>query len=375
MSDSAFSRIEQIDRNFAQASDAGDGLEWLDAFDPRLTLRGLGWPTEAYALRSFRRAPERAVHTLSESVQYLTRCPASVFLSFSTDASDLSVRVCNQNTDSMNHMPPVGSAGVELYIRDGHQWIPAAVAIPPKDNRMFERPLVQKLPHQMREYRLYLPLYNWLEELHLGFSANATILPSPAPTHKPILFYGTSITQGGCANTAGSDFVSILGRILNIDTINFGFSGSGRGEPEVAQLIREVDASLFVLDYAANCEPERLRDTLPPFVRILREAHPHTPIVLLSAPGFNKGEWDSNFRATCTGRRDNTLRFYIQRKDEGDQNIHFIDGEGLLPAGLTGTYVDGVHPTSAGFIMMAERLAPQLGVILRRKRESQSDQP
>ncbi len=371
MSNSGPSNIEKIDRNFAVSSDTSDGLIWLDAFDRRLSLRGHGWVGEAIAARSFRRAPERAVHTLTESVQYLTQCPASVFLSFHTDTQELSVRVRNKNTEYMNHITRVGSAGMELYVRDGTQWLPYSQTIPPSDAAVFQQPLLQGQPRILREFRLYLPLYMWLEELTLGFSADAQIHPSPSK-HKPILFYGTSITQGGCANTAGSDFVSILGRMLDIDTINFGFSGSGRGEPEVAQLIREVDASMFVLDYAANCEPERLRDTLPPFVQILREAHPNTPIVVVGPLGFNKSEHSLYYRNTSEGRRDNSIRFYIQRKDAGDTNIHFIDGEGLLPIGITGTYVDGVHPTSAGFAMIAERLFPQLAVILRRKRESQA---
>jgi lysophospholipase L1-like esterase len=369
MSKSEPSKIEKIDRNFAASTNTGDGLIWLDAFDPLLSFRGHGWKEEAIAARSFRRAPDRAAPTLSESVQYLTRCPASVFLSFYTDTKELSVQARNNSTDCMNHMPRTGSAGVELYVRDGQQWVALATSIPPPDKAEYKQPLLTNQPRMMREFRLYLPLYMWLEELSIGFSADAQIKPCPAPQQKPVFFYGTSITQGGCANTAGSDFVSILGRMLDTDTINFGFSGSGKGEPEVAQLIREVDASMFVLDYAANCTPELLRDTLPPFVDILREAHPETPIVIMGPLGLNKSDHDATFRKTCEGRRDVSMRFYLQRKDAGDNNIHFIDGEGLLPIGAVASYVDGVHPTSTGFVMIAERLFPQLKLILRRKRE------
>ncbi len=360
---SAFSRIEEIDRHF-KSEPPSEGLLWLDAFDPRLSLRGHGWREEAVAARSFRRIPERAAAGLSEAVQKLSWAPASLFLSFFSDATELSVRICNENTASMSHMPLTGSAGVELYMRDGVQWVPLATAVPGLDNRLFERRLVRGWTPIIREYRLYLPLYKGVEEICLGFSPQARILANPrSKENKPILFYGTSITQGGCANTPGSDFVSIVGRLLDSDTINLGFSGNGKGEPEVARLIAEVDAQMFVLNYDANCELERLKKSLPEFFRILRERHPRTPVVLLGTVPLSSALWDAGLRELLAARRDTLMRFYLHAKDAGDEGIYFIDGEGILPPGLTGAFVDGSHPTSGGFSIMAERLAPHLARI------------
>lgn len=360
MSQSAFSRIEDLDRNFKNLPNA-EGLTWLDAFDSRLTIRAHGWLEEATQTRSFRRFPDRAAGQFSEAIQQLSYCPASVFIAFQTDSPDISVRVANRNSQMMSHMPLTGSAGVELYMLEEGRWIPLFVAVPPSGNAKYERRLMWDMPQRMREFRLYLPPYKELEELNLGFAPDSTVQPCPA-TSKPIVFYGTSITQGGCANTAGSDFVSTIGRLLGIDTINLGFSGNGKGEPEMAHLIGEIDAELFVINYASNCDLPRLQATLPGFLRILREKHPHIPLVL-QGPVCNLLSWDRKYYDLMGSLREELMSWFLKLRQAGDSHIHFIDGDGLLPAGSSGTYVDGRHPTSYGFAIMAERIVDQLRII------------
>lgn len=357
-------KIQEIDRNFVAKQVDENGIRWIDAFSSEVALRGLAWLEENRAARSFRRCPERAACTLSPAVQNLTRCPSSAFVAFQTDSGAINVRIRNANLNVMQHMPRTGSAGAELYVRDGNRWVPIAVAVPDGEQVEFQRELVKGNWREMREYRLYLPLYMHLEELAIGVEDGAAITPAPVPEgQKPIFFYGTSITQGGCANTAGSDYVSVVGRLLESEVINFGFSGSGKGEPEVAQLIREIDAEMFVLDYAANASPELLAQTLPPFVQILREKHPDTPIVLMGPIGKDRTLRDVEYEGTFDARRDVTMEYYLRAKAAGDASIYFIDGLGLVQPGSVGLYCDGVHPTSAGFVQMAERLAPHLAAI------------
>jgi len=353
-------RLDQLDKNF-QVKSAGRGLKWVDAFDCQLCLRGLAWPAENRKQKNFRRLPDRAEAGLSEGVRILSHCPSSVFLSFFTNSTAISVRLTVADLNQMNHMPATGMSGTELYFREGPAWHPVATAAPSLTETSFTCVLTEGAPRRHREYRLYLPLYKKVESVALGFEPSATVEPAPAPkSQRPIFFYGTSITQGGCANTAGSDYVSTIGRLLDTEVVNFGFSGSGKGEPEVARLIREVRAEMFVLDHFTNCKLETLADMLLEFVRILREKHPVTPIVLISCPAFNQILWNAKTRGIYEQKRDIVMRFYLQAKKSKDANIHYIDGPGLLPAGLTGTYVDGIHPTSAGFALFAERLAQQL---------------
>ena len=178
------------------------------------------------------------------------------------------------------------------------------------------------------------------------------------------MVYGTSITQGGCASLPGSDFVSTVGRMLDVDVQNFGFSGNGWGDIEVARLLSEIDAAMFVLDYCANVSVQRLRRSLPPFYRTLRARRPHTPIALLS----NVMPWGIVYnpatRSALEGKRDVMIHFYSKTRRAGDANLHFIDGSAILPVSADAAYVDGVHPTDHGFQLMAERLAPSIRMIL-----------
>ncbi len=356
-------RLDQLDKNF-QSKTGEKTLRWIDAFDKRVALRGLAWLPENRRKKSFRRLPDRAAHDLSEGVKILSEFPASAFLSFFTDSPDLSVCMEINDRGQMDHMAATGQSGAELYFRDGSNWYPMTVAKPSLTEPTFTRSLLQGAPRERREYRLYLPLYNHLTKLSIGINPKSKIEPAPAQTARPIFIYGTSITQGGCANTAGSDFVSQVGRMLDTEVINFGFSGNGKGEPQIARLISEIDAEMFVLDYVANVDPEQLRNTLPEFVSILRSKHPTTPIVLVGNVAYDQVLWNQASRTRLDQKRDTMMSFYLTTKTAGDANIHFIDGHSLLTAGQSGTYVDGVHPTSGGFTRIAERLAPQLTSIL-----------
>ena len=128
----------------------------------------------------------------------------------------------------------------------------------------------------------------------------------------------------------------------------------------MARLVRQVDAEMYVLDFFANAALETLENVLTEFLRILREKRPRTPVAILSAPAFNQILWNEDARAVGAEKRDIAMRVYLRAKDAGDRHLHFIDGNAVLPAGIDGAYVDGVHPTSHGFALMAERLALQL---------------
>ena len=128
----------------------------------------------------------------------------------------------------------------------------------------------------------------------------------------------------------------------------------------MARLIREIDAEMFVLDFAANADVATLETVLPDFIALLREVWPETPCVLMGNPSYNQRLWDPKVHAKLDLSRDTFMRSYLDRKKSGDRNVYFIDGDALLPAGVSGAYVDGVHPTSHGFALMAENLALQL---------------
>jgi lysophospholipase L1-like esterase len=219
----------------------------------------------------------------------------------------------------------------------------------------------------MRNVTLNFPLSQGVVEVLVGLDEKAEILPPPPyKNDKLVVVYGTSITQGGCACRPGMAYTNILSRRLNVEFINLGFSGSGRGEPEVAQTIAEIpNPACFVLDYEANCvSAELLQKTFPEFIRILRSAHPNVSILAISRIPTASESFNQAARKTRLERRDFQKRTVDELRAKGDRMISFKDGSDLLGEGFDECTVDGSHPTDLGFLRMADGLTPVLKKIL-----------
>jgi lysophospholipase L1-like esterase len=359
-------KIEELDKNLAlKPARRGDGMRWLRPGEARMAVRGLAWWEENEG--RFYRLPLRAEGTVPAPVWELCQSTAGGQVAFRSDTPRLDVRVTTRAITHMAHMPLSASNGLALYAGAPGTLRYWGSAIPDQESPSFSRTLFEALPKKMREFRLHMPLYKELDDLELGVARGARILPpSPLALPRPVVFYGTSITQGGCASTAGSDFVSTVGRRLNLDVVNLGFSGNGLGHPEVAELMTEIDASLYVLDYAANVQAAEMRRTLPKFVRILQEGRPGTPILLITALCYATYDFNDATRERHEVTRDAIMEFYARQRRKGDRTIHLADGFDLMPFGADALTVDGGHPSEHGFQVMAERLIPHLSRILLR---------
>lgn len=368
--------LSELDRNFVLSSALPGKWRWRDGRSACFSLSGLGWPEENG--NAYGRWPLRAQKVVRPEVWSLGCNSASVCIRFASDATALAVRVGLAGGGVMPHMPASGSNGVAVHLADSLGLRHVATAIPNAGDKFYERLPLNGMARGWREYRLYLPLYNSVERLEIGLPPEAKIRkPSAFALPRPVVVYGSSITQGGCASTPGADWVSSVGRELNLEMLNFGFSGNGTGDPEVAKLLAELDPALYVLDYAANADNVRLRKTLPTFLKILRVAHPDTPVALVSRTPYGGDHSVSNtlsaygYAATAKGvlneserRRDVMLEFYIKQRKAGDTQLHFIDGNALLPFGGSALTVDGVHPTDHGFQVITAAIAPQIRRIL-----------
>jgi len=332
--------------------------------------RSLAWFNENKhgAGNAWSRLPPRAEKSVRPPVWELGQSPSSAHLAFRSDTTRFAVRAKNIGLNPMQHMTGLGNRGLQLYSGSPMNMRPLATATPDPDSETYERLLFEGLTPKMREFRLYLPLYSPLETLEIALDKGAKLLaPAPLRLAKPVVWYGTSITQGGCASTPGHDFVSTVGRRMNLETINLGFSGNGKGEPEMAKLLAEIDASLYVLDYAANVDATTMRKTLPRFVDILRAARPEVPILIQTIVCFSQyGTGDVRWRE-LEDQRDAMIELYAARRKRGDLGLHLVDGFALLPFGVDSAYVDGGHPTDFGFALMAERLVPVIERILFRE--------
>ena len=213
----------------------------------------------------------------------------------------------------------------------------------------------------MREFTLNFPLYNGVRSLRVGISPTAELTaPTPFAVGQAILFYGSSITQGGCASRPGNAYTHILARWFDANLINYGFSGSARAEQEMARLIARIPMSVMVYDYdhnAPNIEP--LAKTHTPFFQTIRAARPELPVVMVSRPDFDRDLAESR------ARRKIIHTTYEQAKAAGDQHVYFVDGETLFGANdRDACTVDGCHPNDLGFMRMAEGVRPALGQAL-----------
>src|SRR5262245_14423847 len=260
---------------------AAAALTWIAPNDPRMEIRGLPWIVENKG--ELIRLPYRLKAELPPAVWNLGESPSGARIRFRTDSSRVAIKLAYPSAPNMTNMHAFGQTGVDLYV-DG---VYRSTAIAPK-NANYDTPVehvfFENLPRQERELTLYLPLYKPVKVLGIGLDSDAKISKARRfAAAKPVVFYGTSITQGGCASRSGMSYQAILGRELNIDFVNLGFSGNGLGEPEVARAGAEIDAACFVLDFGANHKTfDAMREVYAPFLDEVRERHPRTPIVVMT---------------------------------------------------------------------------------------------
>lgn len=342
--------------------DAGVGLLWYDT--RLLTVEGRGWTdTEDF----FDRLPAKAKDVVRKEVWGLSKSSAGLCVRFVTDSDRISARWTTTSKNmAMDHMPATGMSGVDLYARCGGTWRWVGMGRAPKPQTN-EAVLASNIPAGAHEYMLYLPLYNGVKSLEIGVEPKAVLAqppPRPAGRDKPMCFYGTSILQGGCASRPGMVHTSILGRWLDRPAINLGFSGNGRMDPELAGLLAEIDASVYVLDTLPNMTTPMVEERVVPFVKALRKARPRTPIVLVeSVP--HQGEAFLPNQKKATAEKNATLRkAYEQLRAAGIPNLIYVPNHNLTGSDGEGS-VDGVHLTDLGFFRFAEALDPVLRKALR----------
>jgi len=347
----------------ATAAEPESTLLWTDV--RTLGVEGQGW-TDTKA--PFDRFPAKAEGQVRDAVWNLSRNSAGLCVRFVTDASDIHARwVLVSSHLAMPHMAATGVSGLDLYVKtDRGEWRWLAVGKP--ENQTNTCLLVGKLPPGRREYLLYLPLYNGTRSVELGVPTGKMLAkagPWGTGTRKPVVFYGTSILQGGCASRPGMVHSAILGRRFHFPHINLGFSGNGRMEPELAELLAELDPSVYVLDCLPNMDAAQVRERVEPFVRTLRAARPRTPIVLVEDRSYA-----DSFLVVSKRERNDTSRLALKAafaslKKSGVKDLHYLKGAGLLGDDGEAT-VDSSHPTDLGFMRQADAFSKVLKPLLRK---------
>lgn len=347
----------------AQArADPKEPILWYDI--RHLGVEGKGWQeTKAF----YDRLPAKAEGVVRAPVWNLSRHSTGLCVRFVTDATTLHARwtLISENL-AMAHMPATGVSGLDLYVRTGDgswRWLANGRPTKPTNTVL----LVSGIPAGKREFLLYLPLYNGVSSVEIGIDKDTALARAPgrsADAQKPIVFYGTSITQGGCASRPGMVHTAILGRRLNRPVLNLGFSGNGRMEAEMAQLLAELDPAVYVLDCLPNMAAKDVTERVEPFVRTLRKALPKTPILLVEDRDYASAFLITGLRQHNLDSRDALRKAYNRLVAEGVEGLHYLPGDKLIGDDGEGT-VDGSHPTDLGFVRQADAFQAVLGPLLK----------
>ena len=315
----------------------------------------------------FRRLPQTLAEPISPALEELSKHTSGGRCRFVTDSSYIAIRVDQHihRKTYFSHMTFLAAAGFDAYIRQPEGYIYAGSLIPSMDRKDGYEAILQFPDRRLRDITLNFPLYDHVQGLELGVQRDAALLPPPDYAYsKPVVFYGSSITQGGCSSRPGTCYTALLSRWLDFDYYNFGFSGNGKGEPEVAKYLAEIDAAAFVLDYDYNApDAAHLEKTHYAFYEILRKAHPEMPILIVPAC---KVSFREDVRERMKQRRDVIRATYDAAVAAGDKNVYWLEGTEFFAAyaGQECT-VDGVHPNDLGFWAMAKAMEPTLRQMLR----------
>jgi CubicO group peptidase (beta-lactamase class C family)/lysophospholipase L1-like esterase len=332
----------------------------------RATIDGQGWTDTD---RDFDRFPARARDDVRDAVWDLSRHSAGLSVRFTTNATRIRMRwTVTQNRLALPHMPATGVSGLDLYAREGRGWHFVGGARP-TETPTNETDVIVGLPPSPREFRAYLPLYNGVSRLEVGVPEDASFRFEAPSTRRPIVIYGTSITQGCCASRPGMAYPAMLGRRLDEPVINLGFSGNGKAEPEIARLLAELDAAVFVLDALPNLTPAQVVERMPAFIDTIRAARPRTPIVLVEHLPYPNLRFRASKAADVATANASLRRIYDERRKAGDRYLTLVSSATLLGDDGDGT-VDDSHPTELGFARMVDGLEPSLRRVLRSSAES-----
>ena len=327
-------------------------------------VEGKGW---ADTTRYYDRLPAKAEGKVPGAVWSLSRQSAGMLVRFETDATAIHARYSLLSPNlALPHMPATGVSGLDLYARDDSgrdRWLAVS------------RPTAQQLTVELagnidprseggaRLYTLYLPLYNGVESLEIGVAPQAVFRPVSPRATPPLVFYGTSIMHGACASRPGMSITGILGRRLDRPVINLGFSGSGRMDAEVVELLAELAPCVYAIDCLPNMGAELVAERTEPLVRCLRDARPDTPILLVEDRTYTNAAFRQSLRERHAGSRTALRTAYQRLKASGVKHLHYLEGDALLgDDGEAAT--DGSHPSDLGMARYADRYEESLRGIL-----------
>ena len=307
----------------------------------------------------FKRLPDDVAKSTNRRVGELYLHTSGGRVRFSTDSTYIIIKAEMPTMSRMSHMPFANSAGFDLYIdaengAESRFYLPF---IPSQDAEGGFESRIKFKTSKKRFVTINFPSYSQVKNLYIGIKEDSYLGEGKKYTYNtPVVFYGSSITQGACASRPGNIYQNMLSRKIDFNYLNLGFSGSCKGEDAIVDYMSGLEMSAFVLDYDHNTpNVEHLQNTHQKVYDKIRASHPDIPIIMLSRPDFD-ADGEGGYEYSIARRRV-VIDTYHHAIDCGDKNVYFIDGEEIFRGPYEDTCtVDGTHPTDLGFMYIAQSL-------------------
>ncbi|MBQ0025125.1 MAG: SGNH/GDSL hydrolase family protein [Bacteroidales bacterium] len=326
-------------------------LKYVDAKELMVINQGFDNTEDFYT-----RLPADMKDVTRKEVWDLGLNSAGLAVRFSTDSKCIGAQWTLLNNFGMNHMAKTGVCGIDLYIlTEENQWVFIGTAQP--NGKESRNVFLRNMEGKMHDYMAYLPLYDGVTKVEIGVDSSA-VIEKPHSTilnrgsEKPIVFYGTSITQGGCATRPGMVYTSIISRARNQECINLGFSGNARMDKALAETLSRIDADQYVIDCLPNCTTQILKDSAYFFMTYLAKEHPDVPIFMVENVDYKYGFADLKTKGDTIEKNAYWKELYRKLRKEGYKNLIYIPEKDL--SGDSECTVDGAHRTDLGFMVMAK---------------------
>ena len=339
--------ISKIDKNFVvDTTIKKDNIQFYNVEEAPFQVYGVFKENGTY-----RRMPEAAAKKVSDEIYRLHTRTAGGRVRFVTDSKYVAIHVVTGGGIRVPHFTLTGTTGMDMYV--GNEY--AKTFVPPNDMEYSYEGIAEFVTREKREITINFPLYSETKELYIGLEKEALVKEaSPYRNHKPIVYYGSSITMGGCASRPGRCYQNIVSREFHYDYINLGFSGSALGEDAMTEYIQGLEMSAFVMDYDHNAPtPEHLKKTHEKMFQGIRNAHPDIPIIIMPMPKNKLTEVEKERSRIIQTTYENAV-------SKGDKMVSFIDGKMLTAMCGDEGSIDGAHPTDFGFASMAKALCEVL---------------
>lgn len=310
----------------------------------------------------YERLPSELENVSRKDVWRLGRSSAGLYIRFRSNTTSMRVKWQSTFDNEQNHMTDLGTRGLDLYALVDGEWR-AVAPVRPTRKGVNEWTIIRNMLPEQREYMLYLSLYDGVKSLEIGVDEGAYLgqpeVASPS-TEKPIVMYGSSILQGGCASRPGMAYTNIIGRRFDREVFNLGFSGNARLDMEIANLMASVkDPGAFVLDFVPNSSDKLINEAAEKFFRVLRDAHPDVPVIFVEDPIFPRSAFDTKLHEEVVGRNIAMTQLFKRLKKAGERKIYYVSAKKMLGDDGEAT-VDGSHFTDVGALRYVENIMPAL---------------